>query len=85
MWALARSIERGRPFHIYAYAARLDDEWQFDMHIQNPGIASPSEPPCFGWQVPHIFVPVGEIFVAVYNDCKRTLGISDNTMAGKNA
>ena len=85
MWAMARSIERGKPFYIYGYATRREDEWVFDMHIENPGIASPSEPPCFGWQVPHIFVPVGEIFVAAYNDCKRTLGISDNTMAGKTA
>ncbi len=82
MWAMARSIERGKPFHIYAYAARLDDEWQFDMHLENYGIESPSEPPCFGWNVPHIYVPAGQIFIAVYNDCKKLLGIVDKTTAG---
>jgi len=76
MWALARSIERGRPFHIYAYAARLDDEWQFDMHIEKPGAERPNEPPCFGWKVPHIFVPVGEIFLVTYADCKKLLGLT---------
>ena len=29
------------------------------------------------------FVPVGEIFIAVYNDCKKSLGITDQTMAGE--
>lgn len=83
MWFLARNLERGKPAHIYAYATRSGGKWEFDMHIEGPGIEKPNEPPCFGWQVPHIFVPVGEIFVAVYNDCKRTLGISDQTMAGE--
>jgi DNA-binding transcriptional MerR regulator len=76
MWAMARSIERGRPYLIYAYAARAKDKWQFDMHVENPGVEKPSEPPCFGWEVPHIYVPVGEIFSAVYNDCKKLLGIT---------
>jgi hypothetical protein len=76
MWFLARTLEAGKPAHIYAYANRSDGKWQFDMHIENPGIASPSKPPCFGWKVPHIYVPVGEIFIAVYNDCKKLLGIT---------
>jgi hypothetical protein len=76
MWAMARSVERGKPFFVYAYAARPDDEWQIDMHIENPGVQSPNEPPCFGWKVPHIYVPVGEIFISVYNDCKRLLGLT---------
>jgi hypothetical protein len=83
MWFLARTLEAGKPAHIYAYANRSDGKWQFDMHIENPGLqttlahrASPSEPPCFGWQVPNIFVPVGEIFIAVYNDCKKLLGLT---------
>jgi hypothetical protein len=76
MWAMARSIERGKPFYIYAYATRSDQKWQFDMHIENPGAERPNELPCFGWKVPHIFVPVGEIFIAVYNDCKKLLGLT---------
>jgi len=50
--------------------------WQFDMHVENFGTEKPSEPPCFGWKVPHIYVPVGEIFIAVYNDCKELLGLT---------
>jgi len=76
MWAMARSVERGKPFYIYAYAARTKNKWQFDMHIENPGTVRPSEQPCFGWKVPHIYVPVGEIFIATYNDCKKALGIT---------
>ena len=83
MWAMARSIERGKPFYIYAYATRFDDEWQFDMHIENPGVEKPDEPPCFGWNVPHIYVPVGEIFIAVYNDCKKLLGITMESASSK--
>jgi hypothetical protein len=76
MWAMARSIERGTPFYIYGYATRREGEWPFDMHVENPGTEKPSEPPCFGCRLPHIYVPVGEIFIAVYNDCKKLLGIS---------
>jgi hypothetical protein len=75
MWAMARSIERGNPFYIYAYATRSEQKWQFDMHIENPGAERPNEPPCFGW-VPHIYVPVGEIFLVTYADSKKLLGIS---------
>jgi hypothetical protein len=90
MWAMARSIEREKPFYIYAYAARLGGKWQFDMyvensgtekpteHVENPGTEEPTVPPCFGWSVPHIYIPVGEIFISVYNDCKKTLGLTPN-------
>ena len=57
---------------IYAYATRSEQKWLFDMHIINPG-----EPPSFGWDVPHMYVPMSAIFIAVYTDCKKFLGISD--------
>ena len=76
MWAMARSIERARPFYIYAYAARTNKKWQFDMHIENSGVENPNDPPCFGGKVPHIYVPVSEIFIAVYDDCKAMLGLT---------
>jgi DNA-binding transcriptional MerR regulator len=76
MWAMARSIERGKPFYIYAYATRAGGKWDFDMHIEKSGVDKPSESPCFGWDVPHIYVPVGKIFSAVYDDCKKLLGIT---------
>jgi hypothetical protein len=83
MWAMARSVERGKPFYVYAYTAPSEGKWLFDVHIENPDVEHPSEPPCFGWNVPHIYVPVGEIFIAVYNDCKKLLGLTDQTTAGE--
>jgi hypothetical protein len=74
MWATARSVEQGEPLYIYAYATRAEQKWLFDMHIINPG-----EPPSFGWDVPHLYVPMSAIFIAVYTDCKKLLGISDQT------
>ena len=72
MWAIARSVEQGESLYIYAYATRSEQKWLFDMHIINPG-----EPPSFGWDVPHMYVPMSAIFIAVYTDCKKFLGISD--------
>jgi hypothetical protein len=82
MWAMARSIEMASPLYIYAFVAPIKNKWQFDMHIENAGVESPSEPPCFGWDAPLIFVPVSEIFISVYNDCKKMLGIESATREG---
>lgn len=68
MWATARGLERGQPFPVYAYAARVENKWRFDMHVGKVG-----EPPCFGWQVPHIYLPMSEIFMSVYTACKKML------------
>ncbi len=70
MWAVARSIERGKPLNIYAYASRSGEEWLFDMHFVNRG-----EPPCFGENVPHVFIPVSDVFAYVYTKCKKILSI----------
>jgi hypothetical protein len=74
MLATARSVEQGEPLYIYAYATRSEQKWLFDIHITNPG-----EPPSFGWDVPHMYVPMSAIFIAVYTECKKLLGISDQT------
>lgn len=74
MWAVARSIERGKRFYVYAYATRSDDQWLFDMHF-----VKPAEPPCFGSDKPHIFVPVSDVFEFVYSECKKLLGIAIDT------
>ena len=68
MWAVARAFEKGKDLHVYLYAARTNQKWQFDMHAGNPG-----EPPSFGWNVPFIYVPLSEIFIGVYTACKRLL------------
>ena len=60
---MARSIERGSPFVIYAYVTRRKGNWQLDMHLENPGVESPTAPPYFGRNVPPIYVPGGEIFI----------------------
>jgi hypothetical protein len=74
MWATARSVEQGKPLYIYAYATQSEQKWLFDMHIINPG-----EPPSFGLDVPHLYVPMSAIFITVYTNCKKLLGISDQT------
>ena len=71
MWASARSIEKGDPLLVYAYAARPNRKWLFDMHLAKPG-----EPPSFGYEVPHIYVPMSKIFAEVYGECKRLPGIT---------
>ena len=71
MWACARSVETNQPINIYAYAARSADRWLFDIHLGEKGAK-----PCFGLQVPHVYVPISEIFISVYNDCKKILGVT---------
>ena len=71
MWACARSVETKQPINIYAYAARSADKWLFDMHLGEKGAI-----PCFGLQVPHVYVPISEIFISVYNDYKKILGVT---------
>jgi hypothetical protein len=72
MWACARSVETKQPINIYAYAARSADRWLFDMHFGEKGAI-----PCFGLQMPHVYVPISEIFISVYNECKKILGVTD--------
>jgi hypothetical protein len=83
MWAMARSIERGQPFLIYAYATRTNNKWQLDMHIDNPGVESPTKPPCFGWKAPLLYLPVSEIFIGVYSECKKVLGLPGKESSSK--
>jgi hypothetical protein len=69
MWALARSIERGNPLRLYAYATRSDGEWSLDMHI-GEFLAAPK----FGFDVPHIFVPMTVLFDEAYQKCRQLVG-----------
>jgi hypothetical protein len=71
MWACARSAETKQPINIYAYAARSADRWLLDMHSGEKGAF-----PCFGLEVPHVYVPVSKIFISVYNECKKILGVT---------
>ena len=71
MWACARSAETKQPINIYAYAARSADRWLFDMHFGENGAI-----PCFGLRVPHVYVPISEIFINVYKECKKILGVT---------
>jgi hypothetical protein len=66
MWSVARSVEKGRTASVYAYATRVDGDWIFDTHVGKIGGI-----PCFGWDVPHVFVPMSAIFASVYLKCKR--------------
>jgi hypothetical protein len=72
MWACARSVEENQPLNIYAYAARSADRWLFDMHLGEKGAM-----PSFGLLVPHVYVPLSEIFIGVvYAECKKILGVT---------
>jgi hypothetical protein len=71
MWVCARSLETNQSINIYAYAAQSADRWLFDMHLGEKGAM-----PCFGFQVPHVYVPISEIFISVYNECKKILGVT---------
>ncbi len=73
MEAVARSVDNNaRLDPIYAYAAydKGKREWLFDMKI-----GQLEEPEGFGLDIPHIFIPMSEVFKAVYVECKKLLGI----------
>ena len=74
MWACARNSEQGHPINMFAYATRSKGKSLFDMHFGETGIA-----PCFGWQVPHVFIPISEIFIVAYLECKKILGTMETT------
>jgi hypothetical protein len=69
MWTCARSVETKHPINIYAYAARSAGRWLFDVHLGEKGAM-----PCFGLQVPHVYVPISEIFISVYTTARRYSG-----------
>jgi hypothetical protein len=78
MWVCARSVEKNQPLNIYAYAARSDDKWLFELHLGEKGAL-----PRFGWARPHIYVPLSEIFIAVYNECKNIAGVTGQDTKGE--
>jgi hypothetical protein len=65
MWAVARSVERETPLKIHCYAVFIDGSWKID-----PQVGEELKEPCFGLKVPHIFIPMSEIFASVYLECK---------------
>jgi hypothetical protein len=73
MWSTARCVEEGKPRMIYAYATRIDGKWKFDMHI-----GKRANRPCFGWEHPHVFVPMSEIFGSVYVECRKLIREQDD-------
>ena len=74
MWAVARGVENGKPFKICSYATRDHGEWLFDMEISEE-----RRQPRFGLEVPHLFIPMWRVFETVYVECKKLLGMSDQT------
>lgn len=76
MWACTRGIERGKPLVVYGYASQVKGKWAFDMHIGAPGAE-----PCFGWDAPHVFVPMSSLFAEAYGKCKELLAASDSSKA----
>ena len=80
MWVLARSVEKIQPLNIYAYAARSKDKWHFDLHVGEKGAL-----PRIGWAAPHIYVPMSELVIAVYNECRNIAGVTDEDTKGGDA
>jgi hypothetical protein len=78
MWAVARGIENGKPFKICSYATQDHGEWLFDMEI-----GEDRRQPRFGLEVPHLFIPMWRVFETVYVECKKLLGMSDQTTVGE--
>jgi hypothetical protein len=78
MWAVARGVENEKPFRIYTLATYSDGEWLFDMQLGDQ-----SHKPSFGQDVPYLVIPTWKIYKRVYLQCKKLLGISDQTMAGE--
>lgn len=77
-WAVARGVENDKPFRIYSYATYVDGKLLFDTHV-----GEHRREPCFGLDVPHLYIPIWRIFETVYVDCKRLLGIKDQTTVGE--
>jgi hypothetical protein len=67
MWAVARSVDRGKPLALFAAINRVDDCWQFFMEFDVGKFAQRFQP-----DEPYAVVPIGEIFATVYRDCKKT-------------
>ena len=77
MWAVARGVENKKPFRIYTLATYSNGEWLFDMQLGE-------QPSKLSWQdVPYLVIPTWKIYERVYLQCKKLLGISDQTMAGE--
>jgi hypothetical protein len=77
MESVARGLENDTPFpRVYAYAAYDKGEWLFDMEVGE------LKKPEFGVTIPHIFIPMSDVFAAVYIECKKLLGIV-TTATGK--
>jgi hypothetical protein len=69
MEAVARGIETNTPITVLAYAKRgRDGNWVLSMQLSQ----KLDEPKLGGG--PQIFIPMSEIFTAVYHECKKLLG-----------
>ena len=68
MWAVARSVERGKPLALFAAVTSDRGCWEYHLGLQKP--FSPEE---FGAGVPYLVIPVGEWFASVYRKCQFLL------------
>ncbi len=66
MWAVARSVDRGKPLTLFAAITRADDCWQFFMEFDVSKLA-----PRFRPDEPYAIVPIGMLFAGVYRQCKE--------------
>jgi len=86
MEAVAHAIETNdATFKVHALATRIDGKWKTTTYfigdvvtarLNNPALDLKPKPeePKFWIAVPHIFIPMSDIFAAVYRECKKLLG-----------
>jgi hypothetical protein len=65
MWAVARSVELGKPLRVFAGIANLRGCWNLHLRLNDATFEGQFEP-----EVSYIVVPVGEVFATVYRDCR---------------
>jgi hypothetical protein len=65
MWAVARSVDRGKPLALFAAINRAEDCWRFFMEFDVGKF-----PQRFLPKEPYAVIPIGVLFAEVYRQCK---------------
>lgn len=72
-WAVARSVERGKPLHLLGGVAKHNGCWSFYIELDPMKLAEH-----FGPADTYAVIPIGAMFARVYSECKaiyeRTTG-----------
>ncbi len=69
MWAVARRVDNETPFRVYAAVTHSGKCWTLKLCLKVADLETLFEP-----EISYVVVPVGEIFAAVYRECRELLG-----------